>query len=169
MAVPPRSRTVLDRAFFVGLILKGVDGVLELIGGVLLLVVTPAQIGVFARLLTQHELSEDPHDLVANSLLRLTTDLDVSTTLFGAVYLLLHGVIKVVLVWAVLRDRLWAYPWLIGFLLIFIAFQGYELVVAFSWGLLLLTAFDIVIVCLTSREYRMHRARRRTATEPTGV
>lgn len=35
--------TLLDRTFEVSLILKGLDGVLELIGGVLLLVVTPQQ------------------------------------------------------------------------------------------------------------------------------
>ncbi|WP_129787963.1 DUF2127 domain-containing protein [Promicromonospora panici] len=170
MPVPNRPRTLLDRAFFIGLILKGLDGVLELVGGVLLLVVTPAQIGAFAQLLTQHELSEDPHDFIANSLLRLTGSLDVSATLFGAVYLLVHGVVKVILVWAVLRDRLWAYPWLIGFLLVFIAYQGYKLVVAFSWGLLLLTAFDVFIVYLTWREYGIHRARRgHTASEPAGV
>jgi uncharacterized membrane protein len=52
-------------------------------------------------------------------------------------------------------------PWLIAFLLVFIVYQGYELIVAFSWGLLLLTAFDILIVCLTWRENNIQRARRR--------
>jgi uncharacterized membrane protein len=153
--------TLLDQTFFVSLILKGLDGVLELVGGILLLIVTPAQIGVIARFLTQHELSEDPHDLIANALLHVTGSLNLSVTLFGAIYLLLHGVVKVVLVWAVLRDHLWAYPWLIAFLLVFIVYQGYELIVAFSWGLLLLTAFDILIVCLTWRENNIQRARRR--------
>jgi uncharacterized membrane protein len=159
-AAQPRP-TLLDRTFFVSLILKGLDGVLELVGGILLLIVTPAQIGVIARFLTQHELSEDPHDLIANALLHATGSLNLSVTLFGAIYLLLHGVVKVVLVWAVLRDHLWAYPWLIAFLLVFIVYQGYELIVAFSWGLLLLTAFDILIVCLTWRENNIQRARRR--------
>jgi uncharacterized membrane protein len=159
-AAQPRP-TLLDRTFFVSLILKGLDGVLELVGGILLLIVTPAQIGVIARFLTQHELSEDPHDLIANALLHVTGSLNLSVTLFGAIYLLLHGVVKVVLVWAVLRDHLWAYPWLIAFLLVFIVYQGYELIVAFSWGLLLLTAFDILIVCLTWRENNIQRARRR--------
>ncbi len=152
--------TLLDRTFFVSLILKGIDGVLELIGGILLLVVTPAQIGAVAQFLTQHELSEDPHDLIANSLLHFTGSLSVSASLFGAVYLLLHGAVKVVLVWAVLRDQLWAYPWMIAFLLVFIAYQCYQLVVGFSWGILLLTLFDIFVTYLTWREYGIHRARR---------
>lgn len=153
--------TLLDRVFYVSLILKGLDGVLELVGGVLLLVVTPTQIGAIAKFLTFHELSEDPRDFIANSLLDLVAGLNVSVALFGAFYLLLHGVVKVVLVWAVLRDHLWAYPWLIAFLLLFIVYQGYELVVAFSWALLLLTVFDIFIAYVTFREYGIHRARRR--------
>ena len=36
------DRTLLDRTFWVALILKGLDGVLEIIGGVLLVLVSPA-------------------------------------------------------------------------------------------------------------------------------
>jgi uncharacterized membrane protein len=153
------SHTLLDRTFFTVLILKGLDGLLELIGGALLLFVKPTQIGSLAQILTQHELSEDPHDLIANRLLHYTSSLTGSATLFAAIYLLLHGVVKVVLVWAVLTNHLWAYPWTMAFLAIFIVYQSYKLVVAFSWGLLLLTAFDIFILILTWREYGIRRAR----------
>lgn len=71
--------------------------------------------------------------------------------------MLIHGLVKVVLVWAVLKNRLWAYPWLIGFLIAFILYQAYELIVNFSWVLLALTVFDVVIILLTWREYQLHR------------
>ncbi|UUL77410.1 DUF2127 domain-containing protein [Pseudarthrobacter sp. Fe7] len=152
--------TALDRTFRVSLILKGLDGVLELIGGLLLLFVTPAQIGDVARFLTQHELAQDPRDFVANSVLHMTANLSGSASLFGAVYLLLHGIVKIVLVWAVLKEKLWAYPWMIAFLLVFIAYQLYRIAVSFSWGMVLLTAFDIFIVWITWREYRLRRSQR---------
>jgi len=155
----PLAGSWLDRIFKVTLVLKGLDGVLELVGGVLFLMVPPNRIGSVVRLLTQHELAEDPDDLVANALTRLAGELTASATLFAALYLLLHGLVKVVLVWAVLRDKLWAYPWMIGFLVVFILYQGYQLTSAFSWGLVLLTVFDIFIVWLTGREYRAHRTR----------
>jgi uncharacterized membrane protein len=151
--------SLLERTFRVSLMVKGLDGVLEVIGGVLLLLIPPERIGVIARFLTQHELSEDPHDVIANGLLNLTNSLSVSASLFGAAYLLLHGLVKIVLVWAVLSDKLWAYPWMIGFLLVFIAYQGYQIAAAASWGLILLTGFDIFIVWLTWREYGIHRTR----------
>ena len=52
----------------------------RLVGGVLLLLVTPQQIGAVAHLLTQHEIAQDPHDLIANGLLHLTNGLSSSTT-----------------------------------------------------------------------------------------
>ena len=162
-ADPPDTRAsshrALDTTFRVSLILKAADGVLELVGGVLLLLVSPAQITAVVRFLTQHELAEDRHDFFANLLVHAAGSLSVSATVFGAVYLLLHGLVKVVLVAAVLSGRLWAYPWMIGFLLVFIAYQLYEMVVHFSFGLVALTLFDLFIVGLTAREYQLHRRR----------
>jgi uncharacterized membrane protein len=39
-----RPRDLLDQTFEVGIILKGLDGVLEVLGGLLLLVVSPTTI-----------------------------------------------------------------------------------------------------------------------------
>jgi hypothetical protein len=104
--------------------------------------------------LTAHELSEDPHDLIARYLLHTTAHLSHGTTVFGAIYLLSHGIAKIVLVALVLKDKLWAYPWLIGLLLAFIAYQLYRITaVHFSIGLTLLTVFDAFLVWLTWREY----------------
>jgi len=72
--------------------------------------------------------------------------------------LLLHGVVKVVLVAALLRDKIWAYPWMITFLIVFIVYQIYRMTFAFSIGLLGLTVFDVVVVWLTYREYGKQRA-----------
>ena len=166
MTTTQTSHRLLDRTFFIVMIIKGIDGVLELIGGVLLLFVTPAQIGSLAQLLTQHELSEDPHDFIANSLLHFTNGLNHSATLFGAIYLLLHGAVKVVLVWAVLTDHLWAFPWTMAFLAVFIVYQSYKLIVEFSWGLVALTVFDLFVLALTWREYGLHRARRQAEAAP---
>ena len=55
----------LDKTFKIGLVLKGLDGVLEVAGGILLLFLTPQAIEHIARMLTAHELSQDPHDFIA--------------------------------------------------------------------------------------------------------
>jgi uncharacterized membrane protein len=156
-----RSRDLLDRTFEVGILLKGLDGVLELVGGALLLVVSPATINRITGALTQHELSEDPHDVVATHVLRISHGLTGSAVGFAAAYLLLHGIVKVALVLALLRNKLWAYPWMIAFLVAFIVYQLYRIALDLSLGLIALTIFDAIIVWLTWREYRKQRSSRR--------
>lgn len=152
-----RSGSLLDRGFAAGVLLKGVDGLLELVGGVLLLVVAPSTIHRVVAALTHGELSEDPHDFVAVHLLHMTAGLTAASVGFAAAYLLAHGVVKVVLVVAVLQNRLWAYPWMIAFLLLFIGYQLYRIALGPTAGLIALTVFDAVVVWLTWREYRRQR------------
>ena len=154
----------LDRAFAIGITLKGLDGILEVVGGLLLLLVSPATINQVARALTQHELSGDPHDWLATHLLRYAGELTGGAVLFGAIYLLSHGVVKIVLVAALLRNQIWAYPWMIVFLAVFIVYQVYRMTFAPSIGLVGLTIFDLVVVWLTYREYRKQQGIRRAAT-----
>ncbi|WP_313811658.1 DUF2127 domain-containing protein [Glutamicibacter sp.] len=151
--------SLMDRVFWISLLLKGIDGLLEIIGGILFLLVKPEQLDALVRVLTQHELAEDPGDFLANSLLRASGGLTLEASWFAAAYLLLHGAVKVVLVWAVLKNRLWAYPWMIAFLVIFIGYQSYQLVTSFSIGMFFLTIFDLFVVWLTVREFRIHRHR----------
>jgi uncharacterized membrane protein len=54
-------RDFLDWVFEVGIVLKGLNGLLELVGGVLLLIVSPAAIKGIVVTLTAGELSENPH------------------------------------------------------------------------------------------------------------
>lgn len=152
-------RDWVDRLFVVGLIGKGADAVGEIIAGILLLILRPVQIRTLIRVLTQDELSEDPHDVLANWLTRFADRIDVDTLTFGAVYLLAHGLVKLVLVVALLRNRLWAYPWMIAVLLAFIAYQVYRLITSPTAGMMALTIFDVVVTVLTVIEYRRHRSR----------
>lgn len=150
-----------DRFFTIGIILKGLDGLLELVGGALLLFAAPARIHQIAILLTQPELTEDPNDVIATHILQGASGLSEHVVLFAALYLLAHGMVKVVLVIALLMDKLWAYPWMIAVLVIFILYQLYQMTVTPSLGLVALTVFDILMVVLTWHEYGRHRRRRK--------
>ncbi|MGN8025773.1 DUF2127 domain-containing protein [Microbacterium sp. 22242] len=157
------SHRTLDRVFAVSIVLKGLDGAVELIGGLILLFISPARLrewlgDVVSFVLVGHERSPVFHWAI-----HLGDSWGTRTTLFAAAYLLLHGVIKVVLVWALLRQQLWAYPWMLAALGVFIALQCYELITRFSWAMLALTLFDVFIVILTAREWQLHRARRAEA------
>ena len=152
-----RPRGWLDRAFLVGIIGKGLNGAVELVGGLLLLFMTPDRIRQLAASWTHGELSEDPNDFIATHMLHTANGLTGPAVLFGAVYLLAHGVVKVVLVVALVLNKLWAYPWMIVVLLLFITYQLYRIVLNPTAGLIGLTTFDILIVALTWREYQQQR------------
>jgi uncharacterized membrane protein len=152
-------KTVTDKAFRVSLYLKGLDGLLEIFGGILLLLISPEQINHLAKWLTQGELSQDPNDFIANHILKTAHELTGASLLFGALYLLSHGIVKIVLIVEVLRDRLWAYIGLIVVTIGFVIYQLYRLSYKFSVSLTLLTLFDLLIIYLTQKEYRKHKAR----------
>jgi uncharacterized membrane protein len=159
-------RSLLDRTFTVSIILKGVDGALEMIGGLLLLLVPARTWHSWAVAITRQELSQDPHDYIANHLLHATGHLD-QTRVFGAIYLLSHGAVKIVLVVALLKRLWWAYPVSLVFLLAFIAYQLYRIVVAPTAGMIALTVFDVFVTWLVWREYQIHR--RTSVDVPRGV
>ena len=161
------ERSRLDSVFRVSVLLKGLDGALEIAGGLVLLFVSPHSIYEVVRWLIAHDLAGSPHDFIARHVLHSASQLSASTTLFGAVYLLVHGGAKVVLVVLVLRDKLWAYPWMIGLLLAFIVYQVYRFVERPGPGLVILTLFDAFVAWLTWREYRLKRGARRAPTPAT--
>ncbi len=155
-------RTELDpqekriRQFFrLGIFLKGIHAVIEIVGGLLLLVIPLRAFAHLAIWLTQAELLEEPQDLVANYVLHLGTQLSSSSKTFGGAYLLSHGLVKIVLVVALLKNKLWAYPWSLLVLSIFIVYQMYRFTFTHSVALILLTIFDLVVIWLIWREYQI--------------
>lgn len=143
--------------FLVSVWLKGLDGLLELIGGTALFSVSPAFILNVVRVITQDEIAEDPRDVVANVLRDAAARLSFATEHFMAIYLLVHGVVKLALVWALLARVLFAYPLSIVIFAGFIVYQLYRYTFTHGIGLLALSALDFVVIGLIWLEYRALR------------
>jgi uncharacterized membrane protein len=153
-----RPENRLDRWFQISILIKGLDGLLEVLGGLLLLAVHPATIGSLAVTLTQHELSEDPRDFLAMHILNSGQHLATGGTTFAVAYLLIHGATKIFLVVALLRRKLWAYPVAMALIGTFIVYQVYRIGLNHSPGLVALTIFDLIVLALVWREYRQQTA-----------
>ena len=151
------ARSKLHVAFEVGVILKGLNGLLELVGGALLLAFPPSAIEKFIVGLTNNELSKDPNDVIATHLRQAAHSLSANDQLFAAIYLLSHGVIKALLVYALLRGKLWAYPWAIGVFVAFGVYQIYRYFISQSGWLIALTVLDAIVILLTWFEWRRVR------------
>jgi uncharacterized membrane protein len=152
----PREVTI-RRVFRWSLILKAIDSAIEMAAGVALYFVSHSAIMGFVRWLTRTELLEDPRDFIANWLMHSAEALSVSRKDAAAVYLLSHGAIKLFLVVMVLREKNWAYPVFMAALVLLIGYQCYQIAIAFSLWLSVLTVFDAVVLVLTWHEYRLHR------------
>ena len=136
-------------AFEIGVILKGLNGLLELIGGVLLLVFPPSAIREFIVNLS-HNPSLAPH-------------VSPQGERFAAIYLLAHGLVKAFLVYGLLQEKRWVFPWAI---VVFTGFGVYQVVRYFiqpSGWLIALTVLDVFVILLTFAEW--HRLRKQRASE----
>jgi len=152
MVVRPFSN-LTHRLLRIGLILKAIDGALELVGGVLFLLVRPGALSHIFTALTQHELAEDPTDFTATHLRALVEHLTRDVKLFAVAYLLVHGIVKIALALSVLRGRAWAYPWALMFFLVFLIYEVYRLSYTHSSVLAGFLCLDVAIVGLLWREH----------------
>jgi uncharacterized membrane protein len=153
-----RLREVLFR---VSVLLKGLDAVLEIVAGAALWVAGPELVVRLARLLTRGELGESPSGLAANYLRESASRLTAGDGHFIVVYLLGHGIVKLFIVVALLKNKLWGYPLAMVVFGGFIVYQIYRFALAGEVALVALTIFDLIVILLIWLEYRAVKAHRR--------
>jgi uncharacterized membrane protein len=139
--------------FDVAILLKGLHALVEIIGGVFTLLISPTFILGLVTKITQGELVEDPSDTLTNYLLHLAQSFSVGTKQFIALYLLSHGIINAVLVIGLFKKKMWAYHVSFITLSIFALYQLYRYIHHHSIWLIILTIFDFIVIWLVWREY----------------
>ena len=157
----------LDRAFYISLYIKAADGVVQLIGGVILLFLRPAQIDSHLQFLTAHSIDNDRDDVIYRSLSNYLHHLTGGTLRFAAIYLIADALIKLVLINEVFHKRYWAYIALIIVLSLLVMYQTYRITFTHSIPLTALTLFDVLVIYLSAKEYLRHQ-RLKAATGSNG-
>jgi uncharacterized membrane protein len=130
----------IHKVFEISVLLKGAHALIEILGGLALYLVSTATIQAWVNFLTQEELHEDPNDFIASRLLDLAQNFSISSKAFFAFYR-------------------WSYPASLAALVLFIAYQLYRYSYTQSFGLIVLTVFDVVVIALIWHEYRLIRHR----------
>jgi uncharacterized membrane protein len=151
-----RTERVLHQSFELGVLLKGIDGAVELAGGLLLLFLSPKAIGGIVLFFISEELLEDPTDLFANLLLNSSRSLLRSRN-FAIAFLLVHGIAKLLLVGGLSAGKLWSYPAAIVVFGGFMVYQVFELSHRFSFFLTAVTLLDAIVIVLIYEEYQHRR------------
>ena len=137
---------------------------LEMLAAVLILIVPPALVIKVAEFVTSGEFGQDPDDPIATTILDAAHTFTVHSHYLLALYLVLHGAIKVFLVIGILRGKRIAYPLFMLALAVFGGYEAYRGFARHEFLLEVIAVFDLSVLVLTSYEY--HR-RFPKSVEPT--
>lgn len=148
------TEEIVRISFDVGLLIKGIDALTEIIGGIALIFLTPDRLNTLITLISKGELSEDPTDFVMNYLVTFGHSFSVNSWQFVMFYLLSHGIAKMVVILMLWKRKPWAYPLSVIVFVLFIVYQMYHYIASRSIFLLLLTVLDFIMIVLTILEYK---------------
>lgn len=140
-----------DDLFRIGLIVKGVDAVFEVIGGFIF--TTPTKLARWLLVLSQHELYHH-HEVLSGRLDKLADHVVTHANIGEAIYLIIHGLFKVILVAAIFKERKWGYQGLIAVLSFFGVVEVVQALVLGKILVAFLALFDVALVYLIAKEYR---------------
>jgi len=130
----------IHRLFVVSVAAKGLHALIEIAGGLALYLLSSEAIADWIR----------PHEWAASHF-------KPEEQHFYAFYLLSHGLVKSVVVYGLLREKLWAYPASFVVFSLFIAYQLYRYSFTHDIALIALSIFDLFVIALAVHEYRLLR------------
>jgi uncharacterized membrane protein len=149
----------LHRAYFVAIGIKGLDGVMEFIAGLIIAFVGSQQVYNFAVWATAPEIARHPESHTVHAIRHGAYSFAHHSHKFAIVYLLAHGALKIGLVVNLFIEHMWIFPVSTAVLLGFIWFMGLKLLAHWSPWLFAFAVFDTVTVALVLNEWRVRRSR----------
>lgn len=143
----------LHYAYLAAILVKGFDGAVEALAGLILAATGPQRIYDWVIRLTAPELNG--HHPALHAIRSGATRLAESSHEFVIVYLLVHGLLKLGIVVALLRDGgRWVFPIASLILAGFVAYMSWHLTLRWSGWLLGFALFDLLTLALVLNEWR---------------
>lgn len=146
--------TILNIGFYGGLSLKAINAVIEIIGGLIMLMVSLDWLNTMIKVIALPELREDSQDIIMNYLITLSQNFSITAMHSVAIYMLFHGLTKVIAVWLLWQKKMWAYLPVVGVFILFISYECYSFLHSYSPIMLGIIIIDIAIVVVVMLEYR---------------
>ncbi len=155
MIITPIQEQKIRKYFFWSVLIKGIISLAEVIVGTLAFFIPLSVVSDFITKITLGELTEEPTDWIANHLVTLGHQIANIGGVFVAVYLLSRGLVKLLLIIALLKNQLWAYPTSLFVIGTFVGYQVYQLFISLSPVIIILTIFDLVVMWSIWAEYKI--------------
>lgn len=146
--------------FRIGIIIKAVDGFLETCVGIVFYFTGYATINHILFFLFRDEIVESPRDAFWQFFINQWHSISLSSNFFWGLLFIAHGIIKLTLSMALLKNYLWAYPAAAIVFTMFVGYEIYSLTNHPSLFLWCITIFDALVIGLIVHEYRYIRKRR---------
>jgi uncharacterized membrane protein len=146
------------RLFGAVILLKGLMGLFEVASGGALSMLRSGTVLAWMDWATHGELVSDPHDWLATTLHHWAEGFSHDAQVFAGLYLLAHGVVKVVLAITLLLEKRWAFPVSLALFALLVAFSIQRLVLHWSWFLAGFVLFDLFAIWLIAQEWKSVRA-----------
>ncbi len=140
--------------FEASLIFKAAYSIVEVILGFLFIFFDYQTLYGIAVSLTGDELSPGQTGPVWTYVIHAMKDFATTPREFWAFLFISHGVVKLFLIWGLLRQKLWSYPASAVVFVLFIISQLYQIWYTPSLVLWFITIFDVVVVVLIIHEYK---------------
>ncbi len=159
--IPLRKKPYFEVIYKIGVGVKGFDGLAELITGVALLIspqLVHVVLGGLAKEFGEHHAQVS--QFIAEYVARVDGELARSGLTFLILFLTIHGLVKLGLVYCLLKEIVRAYPVALAILGAFLVYQAYVLIVHPTIGMALFTILDAVIIWLVWGEYRDLQAKK---------
>jgi len=146
--------TIINIGFYSGMFIKAVNAFIEFLGGILMIALNHESINRLIELIALPELRQDPKDVLMNYLIALGQNLSIGSQHSIAVYMLLHGSIKMAAIYLLWNKKIWAYKPAVVVFGLFIAYEVYSFAHSKSVLMLLIIIIDAAIIALIILEYK---------------
>lgn len=136
-----KPKTLLDKVYEAGVLIKAIDGFFQLLTGLLLILLTPAAFHSLMVHLGHGSFSFD-------------------NKMAASLFFLSHGFLKLFLAICLLLNKMWAYPVALVALGLFTLYQAYQFITHPHSVLAVVTILNAGIMYLIYREWHQARAKK---------
>jgi uncharacterized membrane protein len=156
-AMNDRGKKTIYELFWLSILVKALGSAGEMIAGIAVALVPSTFVLHMALLLSQGDVDGDADDFLARGLSSAAHSFAISNGVLIGAYLFVRGLVQLLLVLALFKNKLWAYPLLLLVLFIFICTQVYEIYLSHSIATGVITVIDLITMYLVWREYTIVR------------
>lgn len=151
------KETVWRNLFYLGVLSKGVEALVEILLGIFVIFVTKNTLNAFFAIITGSELSETPKDFLIGYAYTSLQTLSMDLKTFVGLYVLAHGVVNAIMFWGLFKEKLWAFPTTIVIEILLVLYTTYRFINDHSLLLIPFIIFDIIVTILVWHEYQRRK------------